>query len=144
MPGPGLAGLPVAVVAQGQNPLNELSTMNESMEYMAFKLPTAAFALYETRISTGGDAAVYVKPNDVRDYAEAIVPLLDDEDNRAGWARWGVSMSSRNSPGVIRNIAYLGVYQRLTGGPQGPRPDRGGLGVRHRRLLPAGRWSQAR
>lgn len=66
-----------------------------------------------------GDAAVYVKPNDVRDYAEAIASLLDDEDNRAGS---GVSTSSRNLPGVIRNVAYRGVYQRLTGGPQGPRP----------------------
>jgi hypothetical protein len=50
------------------------------------------------------------------DYAEAIVSLLDDEDNRVGWARWGVSTSSRSLPGLIRNVAYLGVYQRLTSG----------------------------
>ena len=52
-----------------KNPLNDLSTMNKSMEYMAFELPVVAFDLRETRVSAG-DAAVYVKPNDVRDYAD--------------------------------------------------------------------------
>ena len=38
----------------------------------------------------GGDAAVYVEPNDVGAYAEAIVDLLDDEPGRARrWARLG-------------------------------------------------------
>jgi glycosyltransferase involved in cell wall biosynthesis len=91
--------------------------MNESLEYMAFGRPVIASDLHETHISTG-DAAVYVKPNDVRDYAEAIASLLDDEDNRAGWASWGITTSSRSLPGVIRNVPYRGVYQRLTGGPK--------------------------
>ena len=117
--------------------------MNESLEYMVFERPVIAFDLHQARISTG-DAAVYVKPNDVRDYAEAVASLLDDEDNRAGWASWGVSTSSRSLPGVIRNVAYRGVYQRLTGGPKALDRTCGGLGVRYRRLLPAGRWSQAR
>ena len=32
-----------------KNPLNDLSTMNKSMEYMAFELPAVAFDLRETR-----------------------------------------------------------------------------------------------
>ena len=91
--------------------------MNESLEYMAFERPVIAFDLHGTRISTG-DAAVYVKPNDVRDYAEAIASLLDEEDNRSGWASWGVPTSSRSLPDVIRNVAYRSVYQRLTGDPR--------------------------
>ena len=55
-----------------KNPLNDVSTMNKTMEYMAFELPVVAFDLRETRVSAG-DAAVYVKPNDVHEYAEAIV-----------------------------------------------------------------------
>lgn len=118
MPGLGLSGLRVAVVCpKGQNQLNEMSTMNESLGYMAFERPVIAFDLHEIRISTG-DSTDYAKPNDVRDYADAIASLLDDEDNRAGWARWGVSASSRSLPGVIRNVAYRGIYQRLTGGPK--------------------------
>ena len=64
--------------------------MNKTMEYMAFELPVVAFDLRETRVSAG-DAAVYVKPNDVHEYAEAIVGLMDDEPERspAGQARPG-------------------------------------------------------
>ena len=47
-----------------KNPLNDVSTMNKTMEYMAFELPVIAFDLRETRMSAG-DAAVYVTPNDV-------------------------------------------------------------------------------
>ena len=64
--------------------------MNKTMEYMAFELPVVAFDLRETRVSAG-DAAVYVKPNDVHEYAKAIVDLMDDEPSRAptGQARPG-------------------------------------------------------
>ena len=61
-----------------KNPLNDVSTMNKTMEYMAFELPVIAFDLRETRVSAG-DAAVYVEPNDVHDFATAIVDLMDDE-----------------------------------------------------------------
>ena len=43
------------------NPLNDVSTMNKTMEYMAFGLPVVAFDLVETRVSAD-DAAVYVDP----------------------------------------------------------------------------------
>ena len=65
-----------------KNPLNDVSTMNKTMEYMVFGLPVVAFDLRETRVSAG-DAAVYVQPNDEQQYAEAIVALLDDEPRRA-------------------------------------------------------------
>ena len=34
-----------------KNPLNDVSTMNKTMEYMAFELPVVAFDLMETRVS---------------------------------------------------------------------------------------------
>ena len=98
-----------------KNPLNDLSTMNKSMEYMAFELPVVAFDLRETRVSTG-DAAVYVKPNDVRDYAEAIVGLLDDEQKRARLGKLGRARVEQELAWCHQERAYLGVYQRLTGG----------------------------
>ena len=64
-----------------KNPLNDVSTMNKTMEYMAFELPVVAFDLQETRVSAGG-AAVYAEPNRIDDYARAIVELLDDEPRR--------------------------------------------------------------
>jgi glycosyltransferase involved in cell wall biosynthesis len=98
-----------------KNPLNDLSTMNKSMEYMAFELPVVAFDLRETRVSTG-DAAVYVKPNNVRDYAEAIVRLLDDEEAKVRLAKVGRARVEQELAWCHQQRAYLGVYERLTGG----------------------------
>ena len=64
------------------NPLNDVSTMNKTMEYMSFRLPVVAFDLKETKFSAG-QAAVYVRPNDVDEYADAILRLLDDPERRA-------------------------------------------------------------
>ena len=70
------------------NPLNDVSTMNKTMEYMAFELPVVAFDLKETRVSAD-DAAVYVEPNDVAAYARAIGELLDDPERRRRMGRTG-------------------------------------------------------
>ena len=98
-----------------KNPLNDVSTMNKSMEYMAFELPVVAFDLRETRVSMG-DAAVYVKPNDVREYARAIVALMDDEPKRAELGKLGRARVEQELAWCHQERAYLGVYQRLTGG----------------------------
>jgi glycosyltransferase involved in cell wall biosynthesis len=98
-----------------KNPLNDLSTMNKSMEYMAFELPVVAFDLRETRVSTG-DAAVYVRPNDVRDYAKAIVELMDDEPRRALMGKLGRARVEQELAWCHQEPAYLDVFRRLTGG----------------------------
>ena len=97
-----------------KNPLNDVSTMNKSMEYMAFELPVVAFDLKETRVSTG-DAAVYVTPNDVREYAKAIADLLDDEPRRALLGKLGRARVEDELAWGHQERAYLDVYQRLTG-----------------------------
>jgi glycosyltransferase involved in cell wall biosynthesis len=99
-----------------KNPLNDLSTMNKSMEYMAFELPVVAFDLRETRVSTG-DAAVYVTPNDVREYAVAIADLLDDEQKRELLGKLGRARVEQELAWRYQERAYLDVYQRLTAGP---------------------------
>ena len=98
-----------------KNPLNDVSTMNKTMEYMAFELPVVAFDLRETRVSAG-EAAVYVEPNDVRLYAEAIVSLMDDEAGRAQLGKIGRARVETELAWSHQERAYLGVYQRLTGG----------------------------
>jgi glycosyltransferase involved in cell wall biosynthesis len=95
-----------------KNPLNDLSTMNKSMEYMAFKLPVVAFDLRETRVSAG-DAAVYVKPNVVQLYAEAIVELMDDEAKRSRLGQLGRARVEQELAWSYQQNAYLGVYQDL-------------------------------
>lgn len=96
-----------------KNPLNDVSTMNKTMEYMAFQLPVVAFDLRETRVSAG-DAAVYARPNDVHEYARAIVDLLDDEGARIQLGKIGRERIERELAWKHQERAYLGVYQRLT------------------------------
>ena len=97
-----------------KNPLNDVSTMNKTMEYMAFELPVVAFDLRETRVSAAS-AAVYVTPNDVREYAKAIVDLVDDEAARAQLAKVGRARVEDELAWEYQKRAYLGVYERLTG-----------------------------
>jgi glycosyltransferase involved in cell wall biosynthesis len=95
-----------------KNPLNDVSTMNKTMEYMAFELPVVAFDLLETRVSAG-DAAVYATPNDVHAYAAAIVDLIDDETRRAELGKVGRARVEQELAWTHQERAYLKVYQRL-------------------------------
>jgi glycosyltransferase involved in cell wall biosynthesis len=97
-----------------KNPLNDLSTMNKSMEYMAFELPVIAFDLRETRVSCS-DAGVYVTPNDVYQYAQAIVALMDDEPKRAELGKLGRERVEQELAWNYQERAYLRVYERLLG-----------------------------
>lgn len=97
-----------------KNPLNDLSTMNKTMEYMAFELPVIAFDLRETRVSAG-DAGVYVTPNDVHEYAAAIVKLVDDEPERARLGALGRTRVEQELAWSHQEHAYLGVYALMVG-----------------------------
>ena len=98
-----------------KNPLNDVSTMNKTMEYMSFELPVVAFDLRETRVSAA-DAAVYVTPNDVSEYAKAIVDLMDDDGARARLAKIGRARVEDELAWAHQERAYVAVYDRLAGG----------------------------
>lgn len=98
------------------NPLNDVSTMNKTMEYMAFELPVVAFDLVETRVSAGS-AAVYAEPNDVGSYARAIVDLLDDPDARSRMGRVGRQRVLDELAWKHQEPAYVGVFDALVGRP---------------------------
>jgi glycosyltransferase involved in cell wall biosynthesis len=96
-----------------KNPLNDVSTMNKTMEYMAYELPVVAFDLRETRVSAD-DAAVYVTPNDVHEYARAIVALVDDDSARVQMGKLGRTRVEQELAWSHQQRAYLGVYHSLT------------------------------
>jgi glycosyltransferase involved in cell wall biosynthesis len=98
-----------------KNPLNDVSTMNKTMEYMAYELPVVAFDLHETRVSAG-DAAIYVTPNDVREYAHAIVTLMDNQPRRMQLGKIGRSRVEQELAWPHQKRAYLEVYRRLLNG----------------------------
>jgi glycosyltransferase involved in cell wall biosynthesis len=97
-----------------KNPLNDVSTMNKTMEYMAFELPVVAFDLKETRVSAG-EAACYIKSGDVPAYAKAIVELLDDQEKRESMGRLGRLRISEELGWPHQREAYVGVYDKLLG-----------------------------
>jgi glycosyltransferase involved in cell wall biosynthesis len=63
------------------NEMNDKSTMNKIMEYMALGKPIVQFDLLEGRYSAQG-ASAYAKRNDIVDFADKIASLLDDEAAR--------------------------------------------------------------
>ena len=72
-----LSAVNVCVQPDPLSPLNDKSTMNKLMEYMALGKPTVAFDLTETRYSARG-AALYVEPNDEVSFARKVVWLLEN------------------------------------------------------------------
>jgi glycosyltransferase involved in cell wall biosynthesis len=81
-----------------KNPLNDVSTMNKTMEYMVFGLPVVA---------------VYVQPNDEQQYAEAIVALLDDEPRRELMGKYARQRVEQELAWDHQEVTYLGVYERV-------------------------------
>jgi glycosyltransferase involved in cell wall biosynthesis len=97
-----------------KNALNDVSTMNKTMEYMAYELPVVAFDLVETRVSAQ-DAAVYVRPNDVVAYGDAIVELVDDPDRRSWLGKLGRERVEDVLAWSHQAARYVSVYERLLG-----------------------------
>ena len=62
-------------------PMNDKSTMNKILEYMAFGLPVVLYDLTEGRRSAG-DAALYAGRDDTEDFAQKVLTLLDSESLR--------------------------------------------------------------
>lgn len=97
-----------------KNPLNDVSTMNKTLEYMAFGMPVVAFDLKETRVSAEG-AGLYVASGDVAAYALAIVELLDHAGLREEMGRRGRARIENELGWPHQRDAYVGVYDSLVG-----------------------------
>lgn len=100
-----------------KNPLNDVSTMNKTMEYMAFSLPGVAYDLTETRVSAER-SAIYVEPNDIVAYARAISDLLDTPATAEVMGRIGRFRVEHDLAWQHQARAYVAVYDRLLGRPE--------------------------
>ena len=70
------------------NEMNDKSTMNKIMEYMALAKPIVQFDLSEGRFSAQ-EASLYARRNDTKDFAEKILLLLDDQVKRKTMGDFG-------------------------------------------------------
>lgn len=101
----------VGLAPDPKNPLNDVSTMNKILEYMAMSRPTVAYDLVEARISAG-EAAVYADANDEISFATQIARLLDDPELRR---RMGATGRARIEAGLsweASTRALLRAYDR--------------------------------
>ncbi|MCW2589349.1 MAG: putative glycosyltransferase [Mycobacterium sp.] len=96
------------------NPLNDVSTMNKVVEYMAMARPIVSFDLVEARVSAG-DAAVYVRANDELAFAQAIDSLLEDPDGRCRMGELGRRRVERALSWEVSRRALVAFYERLLG-----------------------------
>jgi glycosyltransferase involved in cell wall biosynthesis len=71
------------------NEMNDKSTMNKIMEYMALGKPIVQYDLVEGRVSAQ-DASLYAARNDPQDLARKLVGLLDDEPLRKRMGQLGL------------------------------------------------------
>ncbi|MBN8490192.1 MAG: glycosyltransferase family 4 protein [Burkholderiales bacterium] len=70
------------------NDMNDKSTMNKIMEYMALGKPIVQFDLTEGRFSAQ-EASAYARNGDIADFARHVVSLLDNPEQRERMGAYG-------------------------------------------------------
>ena len=109
-----LSAADVGLCPDLKTPLNDVSTMNKTMEYMAHALPSVSFDLVETRVS-GGDTVLYVESGDRAAFADAVERLLDDNELRLRLALAARQRVATSLDWRAQAEAFVGVYDALTG-----------------------------
>lgn len=83
-----LSTMEVGVNPDRVNEMNDKSTMNKIMEYMALGKPMVQFEVTEGRYSAQ-DASLYALANDPIDLADKILVLIDDDVKREAMGSYG-------------------------------------------------------
>lgn len=109
-----LSTVDVCVDPDPSSPLNDRSTWIKIMEFMALGKPIVCFDLKETRFSAQG-AALYVPPNDVRAFAQAIARLCDEPALRERMGRLGRERVERELEWRHSRANLLRAYGQLVG-----------------------------
>lgn len=94
------------------NEMNEKSTMNKIMEYMALGKPIVQFDLTEGRFSAQ-DASLYANKNDEIDLAEKIIQLLDDSELRKTMGEFGRNRVLKELEWEYEAPKLLAAYKAL-------------------------------
>lgn len=108
----------VCVNCDEVNPMNDMSTMNKIMEYMALGKPIVQFELTEGRFSAR-DASLYARPNDSEDFARKIVTLLEHPELRERMGRFGRQRVERRLKWEYEVPRLLAAYDALFAPPAG-------------------------
>jgi glycosyltransferase involved in cell wall biosynthesis len=92
--------------------LNNLSTMNKIMEYMALKKPIIQYDLKEGRFSAQ-EASLYAKCGDIKDFALKIIQLIDNPEMRVKMADYGYTRVINELSWDYESIKLIRFYNRI-------------------------------
>jgi glycosyltransferase involved in cell wall biosynthesis len=94
------------------NEMNDISTMNKVMEYMALGKPMVQFDLAEGRFSAQA-ASLYARRNNAFDLAAKIVELLDDPQRRRVMGAYGRRRVENELEWRYERPKLLAAYEAL-------------------------------
>lgn len=94
------------------NEMNDKSTMNKIMEYMALGKPIVQYDLTEGRFSAD-QASLYAIKNDIKDFANKIIQLLDDEGARIRMGKYGKERIEKELAWEYEAPKLLAAYDAL-------------------------------
>lgn len=94
------------------NPMNDKSTMNKILEYMAFAKPIVQFDVTEGRASAA-EASLYAKANDAQDMADKIISLLEDPETCAEMGAFGRARVEQNLSWDHQVDTLAAAYKRV-------------------------------
>jgi len=92
--------------------MNNLSTMNKIMEYMALRKPIVQYDLKEGRFSAQ-EASLYAKCGDTEDFAGKIIQLMDNPKQRLKMAEYGYSRVINELSWDYESVKLTSFYDRI-------------------------------
>jgi glycosyltransferase involved in cell wall biosynthesis len=116
-----LNAIDIGVAPDPKNPMNDISTMNKVMEYMALEKPVVQFDLTEGRASAG-EASLYARANDPKDFAAQIAWLIARPDERARMGRVGRARVMERLSWAHSAPSLLAAYDRIFARIEGTTP----------------------
>ena len=92
--------------------MNNLSTMNKIMEYMALRKPIVQYNLKEGRFSAQ-EASLYAINGDTTDFANKMIQLIDDPELRIRMAEYGYNRVIKELSWDYESIKLKRFYNQI-------------------------------
>jgi glycosyltransferase involved in cell wall biosynthesis len=92
--------------------MNNLSTMNKIMEYMALKKPIVQYDLKEGRYSAQ-EASLYAKNTEVADFADKMTSLLDDPASCRRMGEYGYNRLQNQLSWEKQKLILIDFYKKI-------------------------------
>ena len=102
----------ICVNTDKSSSMNNLSTMNKIMEYMALKKPIIQFKCKEGHF-TAQKASLYIEHNDIYDFADKILWLLNHDSERKEMGEFGYSRVMKNLLWDYQKVNLIKAYESI-------------------------------